>query len=715
MRAANAQRRRAGLEPIRQPLSGNPADATGGQRSGKKKPKSGSGTQAGQPGARAQKGNQPKGSTRLKMSTTESLRARGLLPSPRRIVPPTPAAALDDADTGAEVDPEATSAPAVARPEIPGRIPTGPTGQPSPVANRFDDGDADDDFESDELAGDLDGDGVGRAADASAEDEDSEGDEDLPDESDDSDEGDSPEDDAPKVDPGAATRKPRKPRPEPAPRLIRLQRLMADCGIAARRVCERMIETGEVQVNGKITSRLPVFVDPHRDRILVQGRLLVIPKSARETAGSAPLKPVYLMLNKPARVMTTTSDDGGRTTVMDLIDPSSIPVGARIFPVGRLDFHASGMVILTNDGALAQRLSHAKYEVPRTYQLTLRGQPLPEELANLARTILPKHIEIDPAWFGTELVEQPIYAEAPEIDPSDDLENPDPRSGPVQARRPSYVSRNTGAPRKLDPRDPRDQYEDPRRAGYVPDRFAPKAEPQVLGFQKMLIPTTTRITDGPFRIIRWGRASRAVREKEPRASGPKTIVEVDLTRTPFASMDDLVTSTGLSLISWSVVAIGGLRMTGIQIGQWRPLTSTEVRHLKLAGGPTPAGAKGAKEGAHERRPKKPRMAPFPSSAFDRPVGTRPPSRRPAPDTDENSGPDDRRNRPAGFGQPRAGERPGGPARANREGGPRGANGRNGPGNATGNRSGNGPGDRQPPRGTPAGTPGRGPRTIRPNF
>ncbi|HYE63206.1 MAG TPA: pseudouridine synthase [Phycisphaerales bacterium] len=144
-------------------------------------------------------------------------------------------------------------------------------------------------------------------------------------------------------------------------RKVRLQRVMADAGVAARRVCEELIEQGHVTVNGQVVRKLPVFVDPEQDEIMVEGRRL--PKAQRR---------LYLMLNKPAGTIVSSADEPemGRATVMDLIDHPSAP---RLFPVGRLEYDTTGLLILTNDGDLANRLTHPRYRVPKTYQALVRG------------------------------------------------------------------------------------------------------------------------------------------------------------------------------------------------------------------------------------------------------------------------------------------------------------------------------------------------------
>lgn len=143
---------------------------------------------------------------------------------------------------------------------------------------------------------------------------------------------------------------------------MRLQRVLAAAGVGARRACEAMIEEGRVSVNGRTVKSLPVFVVPEKDRIEVDGR----PVARRRP------RPVYIMVNKPARVLTTSADEPGigRTTVLDLVDHPAKP---RLFPVGRLDYDTMGLVLLTNDGALANRLSHPRYGVTKTYRAEVKG------------------------------------------------------------------------------------------------------------------------------------------------------------------------------------------------------------------------------------------------------------------------------------------------------------------------------------------------------
>lgn len=159
----------------------------------------------------------------------------------------------------------------------------------------------------------------------------------------------------------------------------RLQRVLADAGVASRRACEELIKAGHVSVNGRVVTDLPCWVDPATDRILVQGR---------------PLRPaqdhVYVMLNKPTRTLCAASDEPGadRATVIDLVRHHS---GARLFPVGRLDYDTTGLLLLTNDGDLAHRLTHPRFGGMRVYDAIVAGVVAPRTLEELNRRIGAKN------------------------------------------------------------------------------------------------------------------------------------------------------------------------------------------------------------------------------------------------------------------------------------------------------------------------------------
>jgi 23S rRNA pseudouridine2605 synthase len=138
---------------------------------------------------------------------------------------------------------------------------------------------------------------------------------------------------------------------------LRLQKVLAAAGVGSRRKCEELILNGMVEVNRKIVNKLPVFVDPQQDFITINGR-----KIQQE-------KKVYFLLNKPKGIICTSSDPRGRKKAIDLI-----PSRERIFCAGRLDADTTGIIILTNDSELTNKLTHPRYEVPKTYVVKVKGQ-----------------------------------------------------------------------------------------------------------------------------------------------------------------------------------------------------------------------------------------------------------------------------------------------------------------------------------------------------
>lgn len=148
----------------------------------------------------------------------------------------------------------------------------------------------------------------------------------------------------------------------------RLQKFLSRAGVVSRRKAEVWIQAGRVAVNGRVVTDLGLKIDPERDDIRVDGRQVQ----------AAPL--VTVMLHKPGGFVSTTSDPQGRRKITDLVDQKL----GRLYPVGRLDYDATGLMLLTNDGELAHRLMHPRYQVPRTYRVTVRGEVSPQTLARLA-------------------------------------------------------------------------------------------------------------------------------------------------------------------------------------------------------------------------------------------------------------------------------------------------------------------------------------------
>ncbi len=155
--------------------------------------------------------------------------------------------------------------------------------------------------------------------------------------------------------------------------LQRLQKIIGDAGITSRRKAEELILQGRVMLNGHTVTELGTKADPERDHIRVDGRLL-------RGGGSR----VYLLLNKPVGYVSTVSDPQRRPTVVSLLRG----VKERVYPVGRLDFHSSGLILLTNDGELANLLMAPSSAVPRTYHVKLEGQPGATDLRKLEEGIV---------------------------------------------------------------------------------------------------------------------------------------------------------------------------------------------------------------------------------------------------------------------------------------------------------------------------------------
>ena len=153
----------------------------------------------------------------------------------------------------------------------------------------------------------------------------------------------------------------------------RLQKILSAAGIASRRKAEQMIVEGRVTVNGAVITELGSKADPERDHIKVDGKLLREPKAR-----------VYLALNKPDSVVSTVDDPQRRTTVIDLLRG----VRERVYPVGRLDYHSEGLILLTNDGEFANAITAARSHVPKTYMVKTNGS-LTSEQEEAFRTGVP--------------------------------------------------------------------------------------------------------------------------------------------------------------------------------------------------------------------------------------------------------------------------------------------------------------------------------------
>ncbi len=163
--------------------------------------------------------------------------------------------------------------------------------------------------------------------------------------------------------------------------LIRLQKYFTDCGVMSRRAAEEQIRLGKVRVNGN-TAKIGDCVEAGVDVIEFNGKI-IIPQCDEK---------ICVMLNKPRGYVTTMSDEKGRKNVSMLVED----VGVRVYPVGRLDMDSEGLLLLTNDGELAEKLTHPKHDVPKLYHVTVRGQVTDSQLAALSREMVIDGYKIQP-------------------------------------------------------------------------------------------------------------------------------------------------------------------------------------------------------------------------------------------------------------------------------------------------------------------------------
>ena len=171
----------------------------------------------------------------------------------------------------------------------------------------------------------------------------------------------------------------------------RLQKYLANAGVASRRHCEELILKGKVAVNGQVVTELGTKVDPVKDQVLVNGKPVSIAKTK-----------VYILLYKPGGYVTTVKDPEGRKTVIDLLKG----IRERVYPVGRLDYDTEGLLILTNDGELTHALTHPSRQVDKTYLAIVQGVPAEDGLEQLRRGIRLEDGMTAPAGVRLLKVEQ---------------------------------------------------------------------------------------------------------------------------------------------------------------------------------------------------------------------------------------------------------------------------------------------------------------------
>ncbi len=183
---------------------------------------------------------------------------------------------------------------------------------------------------------------------------------------------------------------------------IRIHKFLADAGIMSRRAAEGAVSRGEIKVNGE-TAEIGMKIDPESDVVTYKGKQVKLTKK----------RPEYYILNKPVGYVTTLSDEKGRPCIKDLISD----IETRVYPVGRLDYDSEGLILLTNDGALTERLTHPRHQIAKYYNVTVKGQVTMDQRKALGRamdidgyTIMPVKNEVismkeDKTVLGMELYE----------------------------------------------------------------------------------------------------------------------------------------------------------------------------------------------------------------------------------------------------------------------------------------------------------------------
>jgi pseudouridine synthase len=174
----------------------------------------------------------------------------------------------------------------------------------------------------------------------------------------------------------------RKPVAVPTEGGERLQKVLADAGVASRRDSEFAIRAGRVRVNGRLVLALPCLVDAANALIEFDGAVI----DTRSRQGVRARERLYLMLNKPRGVISTARDPGGRANVVDMVR-AAVPASDRVYPVGRLDADSTGLVLLTNDGELAHRLAHPSRGIAKEYRVAVQGVLSSEALSRLAQGV----------------------------------------------------------------------------------------------------------------------------------------------------------------------------------------------------------------------------------------------------------------------------------------------------------------------------------------
>jgi len=336
---------------------------------------------------------------------------------------------------------------------------------------------------------------------------------------------------------------------------IRLQKAMANAGIASRRECETMIVDGRVTVNGDRITKLPAWVDPFEDRVEVDGEPLIKPKKSSKRFASA--GKVYIMVHKPRGVLCTNDDPEGRRKLIDLIDPSAVPRGVRLFPVGRLDADSTGLILMTNDGELTHRLTHPSFGITKRYLVSAKGRLVEEDLTRLRKGLILTHRTAPGSYSPGSDNAANRGSEGGGHDGYEKTPGPSSDAFPGKAPGRSAWSAATQNKAQSQTPSPAPAYKKP--AG------------------------KTTASDGKPAIKRAAmQAVTILRHETDRTRGDRTTLAVTLTEGQNREIRRLLARVGIKVRKLKRTALGPVRLKGLAPSEWRMLSNQEIWALRRA-------------------------------------------------------------------------------------------------------------------------------------
>ncbi len=342
----------------------------------------------------------------------------------------------------------------------------------------------------------------------------------------------------------------------------RIQKVLATAGVASRRDAEQMILDGRVSVNGDLVTGLPAWVDPRRDQIEVDGKIINRPDAAGHLTKAAGPR-FYVMLYKPRGVISTTDDDIGRKNVTEMVQLQGARGMERLYPVGRLDADTTGLILLTNDGEMAHRLTHPSYGITKEYMVSVKGLVQDSHLEQLKKGLYLAHRkQVRQSQRNTPPA--PGSPGSPGIHGSG---NPAPGShGPGSGPH----AGGSFAPRS------------PRADGRPPNagRRSPSATPATPGSPGTPGSASETVVVKKATMESVQRLDRQV----DREHGDRSTLLITLREGQNREIRRMLARLGLKVRKLARVAIGPLKLKGIKSGKWRQLSPSEIKDLRRAVG-----------------------------------------------------------------------------------------------------------------------------------